>query len=1339
MNYPSIRIEGQIFSGELLQRLDKPELTGQKPADFGLPPDAKVKDEIARAWAASQAYYRAFRAKIANSAESTTTLHSLLTTHAPANAPSAIGYLPSAIPSSLTVNREPGTVNPFTSETRNLWIVPLLSLLGYNLEFAKKGEEINGKLFPISHRDPTRDQLPIHILGWNDSLDLRRQPTVNREPETVNRSPRMSPHALLQEYLNLTEHLWGIATNGRTLRLLRDSTRLVRQNLIEFDLERIFEEDLFADFAVLFRLLHATRMPKTQANTASCLLETYHQDALDQGARIRDGLRDAVEQAITLLGTGFLSNPANRALLDNLLASAQQPQSPADSATASALTPQDYYHHLLRLVYRFLFLLVAEERGLILAPDATRRQRDIYQQHYSLARLRRLAERPHLFEKQHTDLWQALLSTFRLFEFDGPGTKLGIAPLGGHLFAAETLGPLANATLSNADLLQVIRTLCFFQRDGRQLSAVNYGALATEEFGSVYESLLELSPVITGTTFSFRQVAGNERKTSGSYYTPDSLVQCLLDSALDPVAAEAVKGLRGEDAARAILKLKVCDPACGSGHFLVAAAHRLARQVAAYCTGEDTPSLTAVRHALREVVSHCIYGVDINPMSVELCKVTLWLEAMDPGKPLSFLDHHIQCGNSLLGATPASIAAGIPDAAYEPIAGDTKDAARWMRNLNRDARKGQASFDFSDAKPWDRLGNLPAAMAQMDILNDDTPEAIRAKEKFYHNIVEGSGYNSARLLHDTWCAAFVWPKNSMEYGDELTTEHLRKIERNPHSVSPQLKTKIRDLARQYKFFHWHLAFPTVFDTEGKGGFDAILGNPPWDMQEVKDNEFFASSYPEILSVKSAKDKTAILNRIRENEPSLWQSYQEYVRITYGQKHLMTDSGCFPLSGNGRMNLYRLFVEVAHKFLAHAGRVGLVVPSGFASDSFSQDHFAALHGEGRLISLFDFENRLGLFPNVHSSYRFCLLTIGGKGACFNTDFVFFAHSPLDLTDSNRHIKLSQEAVSALNPLSRTAPLFRSRTDYALTIKMHEDNPIIGKSNDERNWGIKPALMFMMNADMKGHRTAEELEAAGCLLDGNRYLHGSDVWLPFYEGKMVGMYDHRAASIRFDPTNRVRRNQPVALSDAEHKIPTQLALPMFWVRSDDVAERCTGLPKWCLTVKDVTASTNERTAIAAILPSVALTDSLPWLRSEKPAKTVACLLANLNAFAFDYVARQKVAGLHLRGHYLNQLPLIGVPTIQAKSPWLSVSSETEIWILSHVLELTYTAWDLEPFAKDCGYDGPPFKWDEERRFLLRCELDAAFFHLYLPATPEGGWKPAGCAEGAVHAEPPALFTR
>jgi len=671
MNYPSIRIEGSILSPDILDKLD--DAPGQRPADFGLEPTAKVKDEIARAWADAQDYWRIYNRKLGTLKEN----------------------------------------SPATTETRNIWIVPLLGLLGYQLEYEAKSIELNGKLYPISHRLTNCGGAAVQIIGCRESAGL------DRKPEKA--ALRMSAHAMMQEYLNLNEQLFGIVTNGRLLRLLRDSSRLVKLTYLEFDLDRIFSDGLFADFAILYRLLHVTRMPAQLANSSACLLEQYHQETIEQGSRIREGLRIAVTEALQVLGSGFLVHPENQVLRHHV--------------ASGQIRSDAFFNYLLRLIYRLLFLMVIEERGLVFPKGTPTKNSTIYFQHYSVQRLRRLANTRGLQNARYHDTWLQLLATFHLFENTSGATILGTTALGGQLFNPTSLGPLPTCILSNASLFIGFEKLCYFTHpQNGQRMPVNFGALATEEFGSVYESLLELHPVIEiepTPFFGFRQAAGNERKTSGSYYTPASLVDCLLDSALDPLLDEAESGDSPE---QSILALKVCDPACGSGHFLIAAAQRITRRLARLRAGDEEPSPELLHHTLREVIGHCIFGVDINPMSVELCKVGLWLEAVEPGKPLNFLDHHIKCGNSLLGANPMLIKDGIPDKAYEPITGDSKEAAKWMMKLNQKDRAGQTRFSFDVTHPWERLGNLPDAVAKLEQLDDDTPESLAAKEDHYRSL-----------------------------------------------------------------------------------------------------------------------------------------------------------------------------------------------------------------------------------------------------------------------------------------------------------------------------------------------------------------------------------------------------------------------------------------------------------------------------------------------------------------------------------------------------------------------------------------------------------------------------
>jgi hypothetical protein len=986
VNYPSIRIEGGILSPDILDRIE--DADGQKPAHFELDSSGKVKDEILRVWADGQHYWAAFQHKI----------------------------------ESLKSD------SPAITETRNLWIVPLLSLLGYQLEYQARGTELNGKTYPISHRVTNRKQTPLHIIGYREPSGLDRKP----EKMTL----RMSAHALVQEYLNLSDELYGIVTNGRLLRVLRDSSRLVKLSYLEFDLDRIFTDGLFADFAILFRLLHATRFPKNEESAASCWLERYHQKSIDEGTRIRDGLRDAVTEALELLGTGFLAHPENTALRQQI--------------SSGELRPEAYFSHLLRLVYRLLFLMVVEGRGLVFPKIASSNNVSLYFQNYSVQRLRRMALTRGLKVERFHDAWISLLSTFQLFENSAQAIKVGTTVFGGQLFNPESLGPLIQCRLSNAALFTALERLCNFDHpETKQRTPVNFGALATEEFGSVYESLLELHPVAEMEPtphFGFRQVKGNERKTTGSYYTPTSLVTCLLDSALDPVLEERIQnfttqGFKSVD--EAVLALNVCDPACGSGHFLIAAAQRIARRLAIVRAGDEEPSPELLRHTLREVIGHCIHGVDINPMSVELCKVALWLEAVEPGKPLNFLDHHIKCGNSLLGATPERIRDGIPDKAYEPITGDNKEAAKWMRLLNKDAREGQSHFDFAGAAPWERLGNLPAAMAQLEMLEDETPEALGNKEKLYRQIVEGSGYENARFLHDAWAAAFVWPKDKPEYGAELTTEHLRKIERNPHSISPSLNAKVREIGQQYRFFHTHLEFPAVFGVEGKGGFDVMLGNPPWERVKLQEKEWFAERDPEIANAPNAAVRKRLITQLAADNRELLAEFYAAQRRADGESQLLRNTGLYPLCGRGDINLYAVFAERMRSLLNRAGRVGCVLPSGIATDDTTKQFFQDIVEKRSLVSLFDFENRRGLFPDVDSRMKFCLFTVGHRDrpVANPAEFVFFAHSVDDLEDAERRFSLSTEEIELLNPNTKTCPIFRSKRDASISIKIHRSHEVI----------------------------------------------------------------------------------------------------------------------------------------------------------------------------------------------------------------------------------------------------------------------------------------------------------
>lgn len=762
MNYASIRIEGAIFSPDILGQIEG--LPGQQASDFALDTGVKVKDEIARAWADAQDYWRIFQRK-------------LETVKVGSNA---------------------------TTETRNLWIVPLLSLLRYEIEYQPRGTELDGRIYAISHRATNRADTPVQIIGACDPAGLDKKPT--------NATRRMSAHALVQEFLNLHDQLYGLVTDGHVLRLLRDSSRLVKQSYLEFDLDRIFTDGLFADFAVLYRLLHATRLPLINDTVAESLIERYHQDSLDSGTRIREGLSNAVEQAILDFGNGFLSHPENGAL--------------RTAVANGALSAGDYYQQLLRLVYRLLFLMVIEERDMVFPTDAPRSQRDIHQKFYSVTRLRRLSEKRYLVDPRSHDLWLALQACFRLFEADGPGAKLGIAPLAGDLFSPETIGLLHSCTLRNDMLLGSLRSLGLYRHpDSGQLIRVNYAALNVEEFGSVYEGLLDYEPEFTGEgrelRFGFRR--GGERAATGSHYTPDDLVQPLIRHSLDHLIAERVKA---DDPEAALLSLRVADIACGSGHILLAAARRIATELAVVRTGEEQPSPPAYRTALRDAIRHCIYGVDLNPLAVELCKVALWLEAHIPGQPLNFLDHHVKCGNAIVGfARREEIGHGVPMEAFKTLPGDDKKVAAAYRKKNKEdlQHQTQASLDFTP----ELRGHLNAVLEEwrsLSALPEKTPAQIDAKKERFADFARGEHAGLLRTISDIPVAQFYIPKMPGNETKLVTDGEFRGYWRGHQVPRGQGADAARILGEERRFFHWFLEFPEVMD---RGGFDCILGNPPY--------------------------------------------------------------------------------------------------------------------------------------------------------------------------------------------------------------------------------------------------------------------------------------------------------------------------------------------------------------------------------------------------------------------------------------------------------------------------------------------------------------------------------
>ncbi len=1281
MPFSTVRVEGALIPGDILDQIAKGEAVGQRPQDFGLEKNRRLTDEVSTAWQDAVTYWKALSRSLSR------------------------------------LDAE----DPVTTQTREQWVLPLLQSLGYEkVPFVAKAAEVGGQSFALSHRaGEHEDSPPIHIVGLR--ADLNARPPSGR--------PRLSPHALVQEYLNRTEHLWGIVTNGRLLRLLRDSSRMSRPSYVEFDLEQMMNAEAFSDFYLLYRLLHRTRLPSTDADAPKCLLETYHQQGIEQGSRVREKLRDGVEKVLRLVGQGLLEHPANSRLVEELRSGRLTPEEyyrqllrdgvevvlklvgqgllehPANSRLvgelrSGRLTPEEYYRQLLRMVYRLLFLMVTEERDLIEVSGSN----NAYERFYSVTRLREVCAKPYAVTWRHDDLWQGLLTTFALFADESTGTKLGLSPLNGSLFGPNAMPALEDSRLVNGVMLEALRNLSLFQ-DQKVTRRVNYAALDVEELGSVYESLLDYHPIVRDANgrLQFELAFGTERKTTGSYYTRPELVAELIKSALVPVIEAKLSSAKStEDKAKALLSIKICDPACGSGHFLLAAARRIGRELARLRTGEDEPTPEQFRLAVREVIQHCIYGVDLNPLAVDLCKLALWLEGHSTGKPLSFLDHRIKCGNSLVGVFSLDVfKEGIPDDAYKPVIGDDKTVASAIRKQNRQERAAGRLLSLDFGQRVDPSADLPLfaeAASRLEAIADDSPAEVKRKSDVYEQARKNETWWRDKTACDVWTAAFFSPLTRADDPAIPTSDRLWRYIERPKTAHGLLLGRAGELSASNRFFHWPLEFPDVF---AQGGFDCVLGNPPWERIKLQEQEFFATRDTAIARAPNKAARQRLIDDLRRTNPALADEFERAKHEHEAQSKFVRAGGRFPLTAVGDVNTYALFAELVRVLLGPTGRAGIIVPTGIATDASTSRFFGDLNAGRALVSLYDFENRKAIFPAVDSRQKFCLLSISREKTA-SADFAFFLLGTEDMLDRRRRYTLSPDDLALFNPNTRTCPTFRTKVDAELTRVIYQRVPVLVNEQTGANpWGVRFMAMFHMSNDSGLFRTRAELEAQGFRLQGNIFVKGNERYLPLYEAKMIWHYDHRFGSYE-RAGSRDSTSLPATRPD-QYADPGYVPLPCYWEHESEVSARLAGQDsKWLLGFRDVTNATNERTAIFAAIPRTAVGHTMPlMLWAGRVAKCVCGLAGNLDSVVFDWVTRQKLAATHMTYFILEQLPVL--PPDRYSQPDLD-------FIVPRVLELTYTAWDMKPFAEDMGYDGPPFKWDEDRRALLRAELDAYYAKLY-----------------------------
>jgi hypothetical protein len=1299
--FGSVRAIGTVLPSEALARAVDLRMPGQSADDYQLTPGMSVNAAAARAWDAALGAHRAWK--------------------------SALHHLPPA--------------DPATKLTRERWLLPLFYELGYGRpETLAAGVDLPPGLgetepahFPISHRltwppgapDPTV-AVPLHLLGAGVTLDSRTHGVTARAPQSM-----------LQDLLNRARPcLWGIVSNGHTLRLLRDASSLTKQSYVEFDLDDIFDNQRYAEFRLFFLIIHASRLapitpdsPTTPAEVdedaapvsaalvpESCWLERWRTVAIADGARALDALREGVAAALRDLGTGFVSYPANRDLIAML--------------SASPDADKDLHRALLHIAYRLIVLFVAEDRSLLhpaASDGASTDAQALYAQYFSTARLRHLAATR--AGTRHTDLWDAHLLITDALAGDGLQT-LAVPGLAATLFSRDSLGVLADARLPNRSLLAAVRALAQITDPQTGVPRpVDYRNLDSEELGGVYEGLLAYTPRYDAVarTFTLEVAAGNDRKKSGSYYTPSGLIALVLDEALDPLIAEAV---HAPDPEEALLAITTVDPAVGSGHFVVAAARRIATALATVRTGDTEPAPQTLRAATADVIERCIYGVDLNDLAIEITKVALWLEAFDSSRPLPFLDAHLKVGNSLIGATPALLAANIPDNAFTVLGNDDKT---WTSKLKARNKKERREAERSPTLTFGPgvLNVETTALAKKAHELDDTPTTTltqtRERADAWRRFEADPDLAARKLAADAWCAAFVQHKSPLR-GQGITHDILQRLVDNPDTVPDTVIGAVRDLARQYRFFHWHLEYPGIFTvpepgtadvdplTGWQGGFSCVVGNPPWERVKIQDKEFFAAlGRADIADAKTAAIRAGMINALADEDPVLLDAYLATLRASDATTHLLRASGRYPLTGQGDVNTYSVFAETMRTITARTGAAGIITPTGLATDKTTAPFFADTLDNKRLLAFYDFENEAKIFVGVDHRVRFAVTAIAGTDRlAIRTRFAFLTRHLADVPD--RRFELAPDEVLAMNPNTGTLPMFRTRIDADITLGVYRRHPVLIRDDASHGnpWGLSFCRLFDLTNDSDlFHQTAD---LAAMDFNGWSYKDGGREYLPLYEAKMLGHFDHRFSTYRDATQAQLNVGSLPRPTAAEHNDPHMEPLSRFWVARSDVTEALAGEwdSEWLLGWRDITNMGNERTFVPSVLPLSAVGNSFLLAFPNDPTLGPQ-LHAVWSSLIFDFVARQKLSGSHMNYFTAKQIACPAPGAFAQQTSWEPTRTLAE-WIAPYILELSYTSWRLQPYARGMGDNGPPFRWDPDRRALLRADLDAGFLHVYGLFRPE-----------------------
>jgi hypothetical protein len=719
---------------------------------------------------------------------------------------------------------------------------------------------------------------------------------------------------------------WWIGTNGATLRLL-DASRAYTRRSLDFDLPLLANDEMSME--ALQRLFE---------DSAFAALDELVVRSERHRTAVGRSLQTGVEHALDALVAGFTSR--------------RRTPVPREAATADALT----------VVYRILFLLFAEARGLV--PD----WHPVYRDSYTIESLRPQVESG----RSGAGLWQSLQAIARLAHRGCRAGTLTVVPFNGRLFSPSG-APLADSMTIDDRIARDVLLAVTTDRSGDRRARISYADLGVEQLGAVYERVLDPTGV---------------RRSSGTFYTPRSITEYLVRRTLAPL----VRGRPPE----AILALHVLDPAMGSGAFLVAACRYLAAAYEEALVAEGSVTrgdITAADRAAfrRTVAARCLYGVDLNPTAVQLARLSVWLCTLAADRPLTFLDHHLRAGNSLAGARLA-------------------DVARQPPGPGRGRRAATLPL-FEDADLSEHFRVIVERRNEIASQPDDSAAIVRGKERAIEALHGNHGPLAAwRAVADAWCAAWFWPEDVAAFGPREWPSLADAI-RGGRSVLPgaildRWRSAARAVSERERFFHWEIEFPELFvDADGvprpDGGFDAVIGNPPWT---------------------AARTMTRFAR----------------------------ESGCFPLQGDGHANLYQLFAERMLQLASSSGRVGMLMPGGLLADAGCGRLRETLFERCAVDAAIGFDNHDGIFP-IHRGMKFVLLTATRGGSTSDLPLRAGGRSPVDLDDLpdegpiGRGVSVPVALVRRFSGAGLAVPELRSDADRSIVAAVLARVPPLGSDD------------------------------------------------------------------------------------------------------------------------------------------------------------------------------------------------------------------------------------------------------------------------------------------------------